>query len=166
MTPGRRASLLIFFLATLACLGCDQLTKEVARTHLAGAPPASVAFGTIQFEFAENPGGFMSFGASLPDVVRVLAFQVGPPLLLLILCISFLRRSTLELRDSLALALVVGGGAGNWLDRLLREGLVTDFVRVGAGPLHTGIFNLADAAVLLGVALLITRLRRSPSARP
>ena len=60
------------------------------------------------------------------------------------------------------LALVLGGGIGNLIDRVLRDGLVTDFVQIGIGSLRTGIFNLGDLAIVLGVSCFA--LARDPSA--
>jgi signal peptidase II len=56
-----------------------------------------------------------------------------------------------------ALALVAGGGISNLIDRLLNDGRVTDFLNVGIGALRTGIFNVADMAILLGALLLILK---------
>jgi signal peptidase II len=53
----------------------------------------------------------------------------------------------------LGLAFFVAGGASNLADRLAR-GTVTDFINVGVGPLRTGIFNVADVAIMLGAALV------------
>ena len=50
------------------------------------------------------------------------------------------------------MALVVGGGLGNLIDRMAR-GRVVDFIQLRAGPLHTGVFNLGDAAILAGVVI-------------
>jgi signal peptidase II len=61
---------------------------------------------------------------------------------------------------------VVAGGASNWIDRLA-FGRVVDFMNVGLGPLRTGIFNVADVAIMVGVGLLIlgdARRRGPPSA--
>src|SRR6185437_669837 len=58
-----------------------------------------------------------------------------------------------------ALALVAGGGISNLIDRLLYDGRVTDFLNVGIGSLRTGIFNLADMAILAGALLLVLRMR-------
>jgi signal peptidase II len=55
----------------------------------------------------------------------------------------------------LGLGLVAGGGAANWLDRVLNAGAVTDFVRIDLGVARTGIFNLADVFVLAGAALFL-----------
>lgn len=51
----------------------------------------------------------------------------------------------------IALSLQLGGAVGNLLDRLLQDGKVTDFVSVGSFP----VFNVADASISLGVAILL-----------
>ena len=45
---------------------------------------------------------------------------------------------------------------------MLNDGAVTDFVQMGVGLLHTGVFNLADVAILSGAALLLLRARPEP----
>jgi signal peptidase II len=51
----------------------------------------------------------------------------------------------------------------NLVDRLLYGGRVTDFLNVGIGSLRTGIFNLADMAILAGALLLVLKTRASAS---
>jgi signal peptidase II len=66
------------------------------------------------------------------------------------------------------LALFVAGGASNLADRVTR-GSVIDFMSVGSGPLRTGIFNVADAAIMLGAGLVLgdyTGRRRTPPPKP
>jgi signal peptidase II len=64
------------------------------------------------------------------------------------------------------LSLFVAGGASNWADRVVR-GHVIDFINVGYGPLRTGIFNVADVAIMLGVGIVvIAELRRNQSVAP
>ena len=60
------------------------------------------------------------------------------------------------------LALVFAGGASNLADRIAR-GSVIDFMNVGLGSLRTGIFNVADVALLGGVGFLLFAHFRSPS---
>jgi signal peptidase II len=49
------------------------------------------------------------------------------------------------------------------IDRLLYHGRVTDFLNVGIGSLRTGIFNLADMAILAGALLLVLKMRAGTS---
>lgn len=67
--------------------------------------------------------------------------------------------------DILALALVLGGALGNIVDRV-RFGYVVDFVHVHVGTWSFYVFNVADAAITIGVAILLLRafLERKPAA--
>ncbi len=47
------------------------------------------------------------------------------------------------------------GGLGNWIDRLTGDGHVTDFLKVGPGPIRTGIFNVADMTLVVGVVIFL-----------
>ena len=67
------------------------------------------------------------------------------------------------------LGLIWAGGTSNLIDRVTRHGLVTDFVIIRVGPLHTGVFNAADVLVMAGVAVLIYdhwKPRHTVSPRP
>ena len=64
-----------------------------------------------------------------------------------------------------AFSLFIAGGASNWFDRI-NDGRVVDFMNAGIGWLRTGVFNVADVAIMLGVALFIfaeLRARSAPS---
>jgi signal peptidase II len=68
-------------------------------------------------------------------------------------------------RQALGLALVAGGGLGNLVDRFRLRGYVIDFMNLGLGPVRTGVFNVADVAIVAGVILLVLPGRRRPGAR-
>ena len=65
-------------------------------------------------------------------------------------------------RESAGLALVLGGGFGNLIDRLA-HGRVVDFLQLRAGSLHTGVFNLGDLAIVAGALIWATARRRMGS---
>jgi hypothetical protein len=56
-------------------------------------------------------------------------------------------------------ALVLAGGIGNLIDRVLHDGLVTDFLNLGIGSIRTGIFNVADMALTTGALVLVLACR-------
>ena len=145
----------------VATIGCDRVTKHVATTALAGEPGRSYLADTIRLEYVENTGGFLSLGADLPSAARKALFIFGSGLMLLVLlgaAVRFQWRGWLLIGAGLILA----GGASNWVDRVVR-GSVVDFINVGVGPLRTGIFNVADVAILIGVVVLVVHERRSAS---
>jgi signal peptidase II len=159
LTTAARLGLLALAVATV---GCDRVTKHLATRMLEGEPTRSYLGDTLRVVYAENTGGFLSIGGGLPDGVRTAVFTVGTGLVLLALVVVALRRRWSGLRLT-AIVLFVAGGASNWVDRALR-GSVVDFLNVGLGPLRTGIFNVADMAIMLGAALLLVAELRSARA--
>jgi len=144
---------LVLVIAIAATIGCDRVTKQVAATKLTGMPRQSFIGDTIRLEYVENSGAFLGLGADWPPAVRTALFGVGTGLLLLLMSILAVRHRWPGLALA-GMALFVAGGSSNLLDRLTR-GSVIDFINVGIGPLRTGIFNVADMAIMLGAGLVI-----------
>ena len=61
----------------------------------------------------------------------------------------------LQFAQVIAFSLMIGGGAGNLIDRVFNHGAVIDFVNLGVGSLRTGVFNAADVEILAGITLLL-----------
>jgi signal peptidase II len=141
----------------------DQGTKRAAREELSGRPPVFLVGRILVLHYVENEGAFLSLGARLPRPVRTVTF-IGFPLVVLGCMIVFLlRKGGIGWGTLVGFSLIVGGGAGNLIDRLLRDGRVGDFIMIGIGGLHTGIFNFADFAVLSGcVVLLFSSSKEKP----
>ncbi len=152
-------------LLVLSTVACDQATKHVARQALEQGSRHDLLGGLVQFTLAENSGGFLSLGQALPSPLRLVVFTVATAAFLAAIVVALLRsRSSLSSLHHLGLAFLASGGLGNLIDRLLRGGLVTDFCFLRFGPLHTGIFNVADVAILLGIALVIaSHFSRNPA---
>jgi signal peptidase II len=149
----RIATRLLLLLAVTATFSCDRITKHVAVSTLAGNPSRSFLADTLRLQYAENAGAFMSLGAEWPAGTRVAVFGIGNALLLSALVTVAIRRQWPR-AALLGVALFAAGGASNLFDRIL-YGNVIDFMNVGIGPLRTGIFNVADMAVLLGAAIVL-----------
>jgi signal peptidase II len=137
----------------LATVGCDRVTKHLATRLLEGEPARSYLGDTVRIVYAENVGGFLGLGSGLPEGLRTAVFTIATGLVLLALTVVTLRGRFRGLRLA-ALVLFLAGGASNWIDRAVR-GSVVDFLNVGLGPLRTGIFNVADMAIMLGALLLL-----------
>jgi signal peptidase II len=148
-----RARALLLIVAALGTIGCDRITKHAASTYLAGTPDRSFLSDTIRLGYAENTGGFLSLGADLPPIARHAVFTVATGIALMAMLGLILRRKYTGLAE-LGLVLFIAGGASNWIDRILR-GSVVDFLNMGIGPLRTGVFNMADVAIMLGAALFV-----------
>jgi signal peptidase II len=151
----------LLFAVVLSTIGCDRVTKDLAESHLKGTAPRTYLMETVRLQYVENRGAFLSLGADWSAGARFWILTVGSALLLTGVLVSSLRRPPSDRIVQLGLALLVGGGLGNLADRALRSGSVVDFVVVGAGPLRTGVFNVADLALTTSVILLVlTGLRR------
>ena len=155
---------LVLLVAIVATIGCDRVTKQIAATTLSDSPGQSFLADTVRLEYAENTGAFLSLGAGWPRPVRTAIFVAGNTLLLAFFVVGM--RRGWPTRTLLGVALFVGGAVSNLLDRVV-HGAVIDFMNVGIGPLRTGIFNVADVAIMLGVGLiLLDAWRSAPPATP
>lgn len=153
--PNRRRFVITAVAIVLGVLVADQLTKIWAVTALADGP-VNVIGDTVQFALTRNPGSAFSLFQGFTPVLAVIAVVIA------VVLIKMLRSAT-DPWMVVGLALVLGGALGNLSDRIFRadgflDGAVIDFVKVGWWP----SFNVADAALTVGVAIIIVRsFRRS-----
>lgn len=110
---------------------------------------------TVRLQLAYNSGAFLSVGSSLPEVWRQGLFVGGVGALLLGVLAYAVLSKRVHRTVVLALSLLFAGGISNLLDRLAYSGYVVDFINVGIGPLRTGIFNVADIAIMVGVFIFL-----------
>lgn len=142
----------VFFLALLA----DHLTKVWARASLSKVPRIVVVDGFFDFRYSENPGSAFGFLREF-EYAPYVFFAVG--LVALFVIGTYLRRlGDGKLRIAAELGLLAGGAVGNIVDRI-RFGRVTDFVLWKIHSHEWPIFNVADAALLVGVVALIIDTR-------
>lgn len=153
MSISRRGALIVVVL--LCCIGVDQVTKVIAEQHVPRHEAWSFLGDTVRLQLAYNYGAFLSLGDSLPPVWRHGLLSIGVGCVLLGILAYLLLSNKVDRRVVLALSLVVSGGISNLIDRLRYDGYVVDFLNVGIGPVRTGIFNVADMAIMLGVLLLL-----------
>lgn len=141
-----------------ATAGCDRVTKHYAMTELAGSPTHSYLGDTVRLDYHENPGGFLSAGADWDARTRAVVFQIANGVFLMGALVMAFRYKWSRLAAA-GLMLFVAGGVSNLIDRMA-IGTVIDFMNVGVGTWRTGIFNVADVAIMAGAALMaIDQLR-------
>lgn len=139
-------------LLLLMTVACDQATKHVAASSFIDVIPYTLVGGFIELLYSENQGAFLGLGSDFHHSTRFWLFTVGVGGLLLVFSARlFQATKPVEL---VGWSLVIGGGASNLIDRVVRDGRVVDFLQIGIGDLRTGIFNVADAAIVLGLACL------------
>jgi signal peptidase II len=139
-------------------IGCDRVTKHIATEVLAGTPTRSFFGDTLRLDYAENAGAFLGVGADWPPQARAVLFFAAT--LVGVLVVDGLwRRLRHEPAALVGLTLFAAGSLSNLVDRVA-YGSVVDFLNVGVGSVRTGIFNVADVAILSGAALVVAYSRR------
>jgi len=153
-----KRSLKIILICTLSIvlIGCDQVTKELAKTHLKDKPSLSFYHDTFRLDYVENTGAFLSLGDNLPPAISFWVMNVIPLLFLMGLFVYAIRKTaSSSFMNIFPLLLICAGGFGNIIDRFLYDHHVTDFMNIGILSLRTGIFNVADLYVTTGVVVLL-----------
>jgi signal peptidase II len=147
------------FLGSLAiALPLDQLAKLAVVHWLTFADRIAVIDGFFYLTHVRNPGSAFGLFASSPEPYRSIFF-IGITGVAILMIFSFYRRLAPGDRlSALALGLVLGGAAGNLIDRI-RLGEVVDFLHFRLWGGYTWPdFNLADSFIVAGVALLVLEL--------
>lgn len=164
MTKSRILRSLLIFGILIINIGCDQVSKVIVRQRVDYYEQISLIKNYVTLTKVENTGAFLSLGNSLPDPVRFALLSLLP-LVVLGFGLGFLfTRVNLSKYALLGMALVLGGGIGNIYDRLV-YGSVTDFLHIDFGIFQTGIFNLADVSIMVGVCIaLIGSFEQKPVA--
>jgi signal peptidase II len=151
-----RLKIILFCCSTLVFIGCDRVTKDLAKAHLMNKPSVSYFNNTIKLVYAENTGAALNLGDNLPKAASFWLLSILPLAILIGLSIYTIRQSRdMSVMKLFSFALVISGGMGNIIDRLLFDRHVTDFMIVDVQGIHTGIFNFADVCVTAGAIGLL-----------
>jgi signal peptidase II len=153
----------VFWPILVTLLIADCTTKELAETYLAPEHTAhNVAGNVVRLTLTRNPGAAMSL--SLGPYSRI-GFSVAALLAVVILVRLYLGTPASDRGRAAALALVVGGAAGNLLSRLTSARGVVDFIDIGVRTWRFWTFNLADAGITIGAVLLVGAMWREKRER-
>ncbi|RYZ95722.1 MAG: signal peptidase II [Sphingobacteriaceae bacterium] len=151
----KNAKLFVFIFVALVSIGCDRVTKDLAKTHLQFEAPKSYFNNIFRLEYVENTGAALSLGDNLPQPYSFILLTLLPILFMVGLIIySVYNIRTLDKLQLVALSLITAGGIGNIIDRIAYDRHVTDFMNMGIGNVRTGIFNVADMCVTAGVIVI------------
>ncbi len=152
-------SRLCIILIVLLNIGCDQISKGVVRNKVENRDYIQLLDDYFILTNVENTGAMLGFGEGFSPLLKVLFLQALPSFVLLLLLLQILRKTNMNRWFIIAFSFVIGGGIGNLFDRIV-HGSVTDFFQIKIGVLRTGIFNMADVSVTMGVlCILIISLR-------
>ena len=140
-------------------VGLDHFTKWLAIQYLMGHSPIIYLGDLFRLQYATNTGAFLSLGSGLPESIRPYLLTGLNGLILGGVTLFLVAKRDLSLPITVALTLILSGGIGNMIDRVFRDGVVVDFLNIGIpwGPLQirSGIFNVADIAIMGGLFMMI-----------
>jgi signal peptidase II len=138
----------------LAIVAFDQLTKAIVRARLPLHESVTIIPGLVDFTHVRNTGAAFGFldAVDFPYKTVVIALIATAALIGVGMYAASLAHHQLAARAGLAL--IIGGAAGNLIDRLT-AGSVVDFVDVYWHSWHFWAFNVADSAITVGVAIMI-----------
>jgi signal peptidase II len=133
----------------------DQLSKLWIRTHLALGESLPLT-DRLSLSYIGNTGS--AFGLLANQTFLIIIISIAALLFILLFLRYLSPATTLSI---VSIGLILGGAVGNLIDRL-RFGYVTDFIDIRLwGNFHWPVFNIADAAITVGVFVLIYSFYRS-----
>ena len=139
-------------------VGCDHVTKALAKSELEAQPAQSLIDPILKLRYVENTDVAFNLLSWVPPHVREPLLLTSGALCILTLGILLLPGRVSSWQRA-SLLLVLAGALGNYIDRLVR-GYVVDFIHVS----HWPVFNVADILVCVGFALLLFHSTSAPAA--
>jgi signal peptidase II len=140
----------LWWIAAVVCVA-DQATKLLAVSHLQAGEISLTPFLNLSLAF--NTGAAFSLLSSAGGWQN-LFFVIVALVISAVILFMVRRLGASEAQVAVALMLVLGGAAGNLIDRI-RLGYVIDFIDVYYRAWHWPTFNVADSAITLGAVLLV-----------
>ena len=139
----------------------DQVSKVIVRAQItertATNPGEQIALIKDYFILmnVRNEGAFLGMGSELNDSLRIILLLVLPILVLALVLHYLFKDRSLDNWSVFAFSSIIGGGISNVFDRIA-FGSVTDFLYIKLTDLlRTGVFNLADLSVTIGMIILL-----------
>ncbi|MEK6849584.1 MAG: signal peptidase II [Nanoarchaeota archaeon] len=134
----------LFWIIAACVIALDQITKAIVRATIATSGPVTLIPKVLSFTYVLNTGA----GFGLLQGQNILLMLVA--LIAIIAIILSLRKILENQHHVVGAALILGGAAGNLIDRVLYKA-VTDFITLPLWP----SFNIADSALTIGVLILL-----------
>ena len=162
--PISRLNLFLPLALSAAVIILDQLTKWLI---IRAIPAWSVGFeffgGIIRIIHVYNTGAAFSLGSGMNSSLRAVVLGLLPAIVILVILRVYFKSRDLTRLQRWCIAGIVGGGAGNLIDRFFRSEGVVDFIDVKVfgflGFERWPTFNVADSAIVIcGIILIVSFL--------
>ena len=152
MKLSRSAFIIVLVVINIAL---DQISKVLVRLNVAYNEVIPLIGDYFILTKVENQGAFLGMGSNLNPTLRLILLLVLPSVVLLFVLRYVFINKTIDKISLIGFCCIIGGGLANLYDRIV-YGEVTDFFHIDlGGVLRTGIFNVADMSVMLGMGLLL-----------
>lgn len=151
-----------YYLLTLLILVADHVTKWVADTSLPPRHPVDIIPGFLRLSRVHNSGVAFGLFDNADYFWKPYALSALAIIAVVVIFIYSVRIPPGRKLLQLALAITMSGILGNFIDRVLR-GYVIDFIELHIHDVfHWPTFNVADAAITVGIAFLLIDAVRNP----
>lgn len=157
MITGKLLSRALILSLVLFNIGCDQVTKRIVRNNVDYNENIKIISKHFTLTKVENSGAFLSSGDSLPVPIKFVLLSLLPLFVLGYGVYYVMTKTEMNKLFIAGICFVIGGGIGNLYDRLL-YGSVTDFLHIDFVIFQTGVFNIADVSIMLGMVMILTHL--------
>ncbi|PSG91582.1 signal peptidase II [Aurantibacter aestuarii] len=136
-------------------IALDQISKVIARATLMPYEEVKVLGSVFTLNNVENDGAFLGLGGDFHPFIKIALLWLLPILVLGFVLRMILTDKSIDAMSLFGFCCIVGGGVANVFDRIV-YGSVTDFMHIDfGGSLRTGIFNIADVSVMVGLGCLL-----------
>lgn len=135
--------------------GCDQISKTIVRKEVKEDEIINLINNRLTLFKVENIGAFMSVGSSLPYFVRFISLILLPSIFLIYGLYLIVSRKNIPVINVTGWCFVIGGGIRNLYDRIIHDS-VTDFLHLDLIIVQTGVFNLADVSIIIGMSIILS----------
>lgn len=152
MKLSRTAFIIVLIVFNIAI---DQISKVIVRAQVIPGSESEILGDYLTLHNVENTGAFLGMGSDFNPTLRLILLLILPISVLGYVLYYIIKNKTLDRLSLIGFCCIIGGGIANVYDRIM-YGSVTDFLHIDLGGVfRTGIFNVADMSVMLGMGLLL-----------
>ncbi len=151
---GKNRNISITILIVVSIL-LDQLSKFLIRQNVDQYSEIKLIGDYFILTNVENSGAFLGMGSDFSPFIKTIFLLILPVIVLICIMVYVYRDKQIDKISLIGFCFIIGGGIANIYDRIL-YGSVTDFLFIDLGGIFkTGIFNIADLSVTIGMTLIL-----------